>query len=363
VAYHVAGTGIQDLAPADTGSTVTETSMTAAIFAGEGKLEIGQRPVPRLENSTDVILRVEACGVCGTDLKILSTPQGHPGTPGIVLGHEFVGVAQDVGSDVSSLSAGDRVVVAPNVSCGQCRWCLRGVRVHCAQFTTHGIYLDGGLAPYVRVPATACHRISAAVPRHIAALAEPLSTVVHGARRAGVFPGETAVVVGGGPIGLLFTAVLRHAGATVLVIEPTPARAELALAMGASAAVPPNSNELRTAVNAATDGFGADVVVDAVGSQLNSALELTRKGGRVVLFGVNSAARTSLAQFDITRNEIEVLGSFVGQDVFPAAVRLLEQGAIDFEPLVTHRISLHDFPATMDDLRSGKAVKVQVEFA
>ncbi|TNC22255.1 zinc-dependent alcohol dehydrogenase [Amycolatopsis alkalitolerans] len=336
--------------------------MTAAVFAGDGRLELTERAVPRIECGTDVLLAVESCGICGTDLKILSTPQGHDATPGVILGHEFVGTVRDLGADVASLHEGDRVVVAPNIACGQCRWCLRGAWLHCENFTTHGIFLDGGLAPFARVPASACHRISPEVPPHIAALAEPLSTVVHGAQLAAVFPGETAVVIGAGPIGLLYTALLRHAGATVLVIEPAAQRAGLARTMGAAAAPAPNSAELRHTLDATTGGLGADVVIDAVGSQFSTALQLVRKRGRVILFGANATATAPITQYDITRNQLQVFGAYVGQDVFPVAVRLLEQRAMDLEPLITHRVALEQLPQALDDLRAGRAVKVQVEF-
>lgn len=336
--------------------------MVGAVFAGDGRLELTERPVPQVQHPTDVVIQVEVCGICGTDLKILSIPQGHDATPGVILGHEFVGVVREVGSGVVSLREDDRVVIAPNVACGQCRWCLRGGWLHCEHFTTHGIFLDGGLAPFVRVPASACHLISLDVPQHIAALAEPLSTVVHGAQLAAVFPGDIAVVIGGGPIGLLYIALLRQAGATVLVVEPTSHRAEVARTMGAAAALAPDSDELREALDTATGGLGADVVVDAVGSQFATALQLVRKRGRIVLFGANTTATAPITQYHITRNQLQVVGAFVGQDVFPIAVRLLEQGSINLDPLVTHRITLDQLPKALDDLRAGSAVKVQVKF-
>ena len=337
-------------------------TMRAAVFERVGRLAVRERPVPALERPDDVVLDVEACGICGSDLQILSDPPGHPATVGVVLGHEFTGRVLEVGREVTSLAAGDRVVVAPNISCGQCAWCRRGLRNHCDNFTTHGVFIDGGLARRARVPAAACHRISAEVPSHIAALAEPLSTVVHGARLADVFPGEVAVVVGAGPVGLMFTAVLRLGGARVVVLEPAEPRAALARRMGAARVVDPTAEDAPAAVRQLSDGLGADVVVDAVGSQLPAALELVRKAGRIVLFGVNSRARAEVAQEQLTRNELTLIGSFVGQDVFPTAIRLLEQGEIDFGPLVTHRIELEELPGAVDELRAGQAVKVEVEF-
>jgi threonine dehydrogenase-like Zn-dependent dehydrogenase len=335
--------------------------MPAAVLVDEGTLAITERPRPRVRRSGDVLIDVEACGICGTDLHILSRPSGHPCRLGVVLGHEFVGVVAEVGTEVRSLRPGDRVVVEPNVACGSCRWCHRGLVSHCEHFTTHGIFIDGGLAPQVAVTARACHRIAHSVPAHLAALAEPLSCVVNGTRLAAIQPGETVVVVGAGPIGLLFCALLDLAGATVVAIEPLALRRSLALTMGAVAALDPEADDLCGRVLDITSGFGADATIDAVGSQMAVCLDLVRKGGRVVLFGLDTQARAQICQSRITRDEIQVLGAYVGRNVFPSAVRLLEQGRLDLEPMVTHRVHLEQLPWALDRLRAGKAAKVVVE--
>lgn len=340
---------------------MTGEVMPAAVFAGPGRVAVMERPTPAVERPDDVLIAVRASGICGTDLQILSVPPGHPAPHGVVLGHEFAGEILEVGPDVHGLCARDHVVVAPNVSCGQCPPCRRGLRNHCENYATYGIHVDGGLAPQVCVAAAACHPISPRVPWHIAALAEPLSTVVHGASRAEPFPGETAVVIGGGPIGLMFAALFGMAGCRVVVVEPTPGRAALAEAMGAVRVVAPGE-EAVAAARELSGGMGADVVVDAVGSQLGAALELVRKAGRVVLFGVNERARTDLAQIDVTRDELTIMGSFVGQDVFPAAIGLLEAGGAAWERMVTHQIGLPELPDAVEELRAGRAVKVEVEF-
>ena len=323
---------------------MTSRTMPAAVLADAGRLEIAERPVPALEGAGDVLLDVEACGICGTDLQILGG--GHPATPGVILGHEFAGTVAEVGEGVEGVEPGQRVVVAPNVSCGECAMCRRGSRNQCERFTTHGVYVDGGLAPHVRVPASACHPISPALPAHLAALVEPLSTVVHGVRQARPFAGETALVLGAGPIGLMFVALFRLAGLRVGVVEPSEDRRELARRLGAEAVDGP-----------------ADVVVDAVGSQLGPALDRVAKGGRILLFGVDARSRTEIAQERITRDELTIIGSFVGQDVFPDAIRLVEGGRLDLEPLVSHRIALEELPAAVEELRAGHAVKVEVVFA
>jgi threonine dehydrogenase-like Zn-dependent dehydrogenase len=322
----------------------------AAVLADVGTLAIEERAEPSVADG-EVLLDVEACGVCGTDLHILSTPPSHPANVGVVLGHEFVGRVRERGTAVESVAVGDRVAVAPNLWCGECAWCRRGLRNQCERGTTYGIFIDGGLAPLVAVKARACFPISTDLPAHVAALAEPLSTVVHGARQAQAFPGERAVVIGGGPIGAMFCALLTLAGASVTVVEPVRERAELAAALGAVDVVSPDG----------VGGLEAEIVVDAVGSQLAAALEVVARGGRVLLFGMNEHARAEVAQSRITRDELTVLGSYVGQDVLPDAIRLLEQGRIDFARLVTHRIAVDELPAAIDELRAGRALKVEVE--
>ena len=326
--------------------------MKAAVLADVGTLAVQERAEPTLGADDEVLLEVEACGICGTDLHILSTPPGHPANVGVVLGHEFVGIAVEVGRAVRGIAVGDRVAVAPNLWCGECAWCRRGLRNQCENGTTYGIFIDGGLAPRVVVKARACHPVSTELPAHVAALTEPLSTVIHGARQAAVFPGESAVVIGAGPIGAMFCAVLNVAGATVTAIEPTPERARLAQELGAASVRSPEE----------VDDLRADVVVDAVGSQLETALNVAARGGRVLLFGMNQRARTEVAQSRITRDELTILGSYVGQDVFPDAIRLLEQGRIPFERLVTHRVGVDELPSAIEELRAGRALKVEVLF-
>lgn len=337
--------------------------MRAAVFAGDGVLDITERRHPELQRADEVVLAVEVCGVCGTDLKILERPQAHPATAGVVLGHEILGTVVETGPE-AELEPGDRVVVAPNIGCGLCVFCRRGLVNQCPKMTTIGIYEDGGLAGRVRVPATACHRISAHVAPDVAVLAEPLSNVVNGVRLANAFPGETAVVFGAGPAGLMFTALLTAAGAHVITVEPAALRAELATAMGAGHTLDPRDGDVTSNILDLTDGVGADIAVDAVGSQVSAVLAAVRPAGRVVLFGMNTTARSEIAQERITRRELSIFGAYIGgQDVIPLAVGVLERGVVDLSPMVTHRIDVDGLPAALDEFRGGDAVKIEVSFA
>jgi threonine dehydrogenase-like Zn-dependent dehydrogenase len=341
----------------------TGHTMPAAVFAGQGLLDITERPRPELLRPDDVVLAVERCGICGTDLKILERPQAHPATPGVILGHEILGVVVEAGPE-AGLNPGDRVVVAPNIGCGVCVFCRRGLPNQCPQMTTIGIYEDGGLAGRVRVPASVCHRIASRVPADVAVLAEPLSTVANGVRLANAFPGETVVVLGAGPAGLMFTALFAAAAAHVITVEPEAPRARLAQALGAKQTLDPRKADVASDVLDLTDGIGADIAVDAVGSQLSTVLRVVRPAGRVVLFGMNTTARSEIAQERITRRELTILGSFIGgRELMPMAVSVLERSVIDLSPMVTHLVDIDGLPGALDEFRRGGAVKVEVAFS
>jgi threonine dehydrogenase-like Zn-dependent dehydrogenase len=343
------------------GDRVTST-MAAAVFEGDGRLSIIERPVPSIENEDDVLIEVEACGVCGTDVHILEVPPAHPASPGVIMGHEFVGVVRETGPGAIGVEAGERVAVAANLNCGSCSFCKTGTPNHCEHFTTMGIFRDGGLARFVAAPARACHVVGKNIPRDIAALTEPLSCVVNGVEQAHILPGETVAVFGAGPVGLLFLALFRAAGAGLLVVvEPKELRRDAAKRMGADVCLNPSSGDPAAAVRDATSGDGAHVVVDAVGDQLDRALSAVRVGGRVLLFGMNSRARPAIRQYDITRNELTVLGAYVGSNVFPKAARILASGLVELGPMISHRVALEELPSALDAIRQGKAVKVVVD--
>ena len=337
-----------------------DKTMLAAVFEGEGRLSVKEVPVPAIREPDEVLLRVDAASICGTDVHILEVPPGHPATPGAILGHEYTGTVLEMGSDVQGLEIGDRVVVDPNLTCGKCRYCRSGMPNMCQSMTTLGIFINGGFARYNVAPANALHKISEDVPPDVAALAEPLSCVVNGTQKVRVQPGESVAVLGAGPIGLLFTQVFAAAGAgRIVVSEITKVRAEAAARSGAHVVLDPREPGF---VQRALDetGGGADVVVDAVGTQLPTALDLVRRGGKVLLFGMNQQAAPPVRQNTITRCEISVLGTYIAKYTFPPAIRVLESGAVNADALVTHRVSVASIHEGLDAMRSGEAVKVIV---
>lgn len=333
-------------------------SMQAIVFHGEGKWAVEAVAQPQITTNEDVLLKVDRAGICGTDLHILSTPQGHPATPGSILGHEYVATVVDAGNGVTHLQRGDRVVVDPNITCGLCQYCRLGMTNVCARITTLGIFRHGGLAEFNVAPARSLHRISQAVPVERAALAEPLACVWHAFEKSGLTPGESVAILGAGPIGLLFLLLFKSAGAgKVFLVEPADFRRQQADALGADGAINPKTQNSASEIKAATC-LGADIVVDTVGSLLPEALEAVRPGGRVVLFGMNQHAERPINQYFLTRNEITIFGSVIQRTAFPQVVRALEAGMAPFEKLITHRIGLAELGSGLEALRHGAAIKV-----
>lgn len=334
--------------------------MKAVIFEGEGKYSIKDVPEPKIEKPTDALLEVLAASICGTDLHILEVPPGHPATPGVILGHEYVGRVIEVGSEVQNLRPGDHVVVDPNITCGFCDYCRLGLPNMCENMTTLGIFINGGFAKYNVAPAKQLYKISKDLPIEEAIFAEPLSCVLNATRKIALHPGESAVVLGAGPIGLYFTMLLKSAGGyPVIVSEPHPFRRSKALEVGADIVVNPKEEDLREKVFKATK-LGADVVVDAVGVLLEDALKVVRRGGRVLLFGQNAQYVNKIRQNDITRNEITVMGSYIANRTFPMVVKVLEAGLLPLTKLITDRIKISEFEKGLAKMREGNAIEVMV---
>jgi threonine dehydrogenase-like Zn-dependent dehydrogenase len=336
-------------------------NMRVPVFVGEGRLEYQSRPVPPMICADDVLVRIEACGICGTDLNILAVPPAHKATDGIVIGHEGVGIVDAVGPAVQGLVPGDRVVIANRLTCGKCAYCRRGLDNQCTDYQTIGTTIDGAFAPYLAAPARALWKIDPAVPRDDAALFEPLACVVGSVKRAPVQPGDSVAVIGGGPMGLLFALVYRAMGAgQVIVLDVAPYRLEFAQEIGMDEAINVSQVDAAVEVKRLT-GLGADVVVDAVGNQLGQAVKLVRRGGQVVLFGLRPHDNPPVNQYTITRYDLTVHGTFVGLHPFAQTIQLLESRRVQPSVLVTHRLPLDQLAKGVELMRTQQAMKVLIE--
>ena len=325
--------------------------MRAAIVDTPGSIRVGDVPDPKPE-PRHVVVKVGACGICGTDLHIAD---GHfPPTPyPIVPGHEFAGEIVELGADVAGWSPGDRVAVDPSLFCGYCGPCRDGRGNLCENWGATGDTVNGAFAEYVSVPAATCYRMPEAMTWQQGAIVEPLSCAVHGVRRVGVEPGERFLVVGAGTMGLLMQQLLQRAGAVVSVVDRDTSRLGRAADLGAVATAD-DVAELDERFDAAVDATGAVPAIEA-------AFDSLRRGGRLLVFGVAPAqARIALSPFRIYNDEITVIGSMAVLHSFGRALDLVASGAVDTAPLLTHALPLEEYPAALDLMRSGAGLKVQV---
>lgn len=335
--------------------------MKAAIFEDIGVLTIKDVPMPLIKKADDVIIKVKLCSICGTDVHILSDPPGYIATPNTILGHELVGTIAQVGEDVTTVKVGDMVVCNPNDYCGNCVYCKNNMPNFCENIKAMGIDVDGGFAEYVRTSERVVYKIREDIDPAIAAFAEPLACLLNGTKKIKVQPGESVTVVGAGTIGLMFIQMMKAAGAyPIIVSEPSQIRRQFALDNGADFVVNPLEKDLPTFVKEKT-GFGSDYTIDVVGSQLPACIDSTRRGGTVLLFGVNGQAIPQVQQSKITQNEIRVQGTWLANATFPKAVEVIESGVLDLKKLVTHILPLSETQKGVDLLSQGEGVEILID--
>jgi len=310
-------------------------SMPAAVYRGSGEVAVEDRPVPS-PGTGEVLVEVDHCGICGSDLHLIAERLG---TAGTVLGHEYSGVVAALGEGVTGWSVGDEVVGGPAPRCGQCRRCLDGQPSQCEvreRVMTDGH--DGAFARFTLVDARALVRIPEGLGRREAALAEPLAVALHGITRSGIRPGDTVMVMGAGPIGALTVAALLARGLRpVTVVEPAPSRQALARALGAEVLHPDDLPTYPMWEPERLSPLAVDVVLECSGHKeaMQAGLHQLRRGGRMVLVG----AGMQPPSFDPNRmllNELTVTGSFVyDADGFDRALELLSApGAIPTDILI-----------------------------
>ncbi len=340
---------------------VEKELMSAAVFEDEGKLALKEIPIPRITKPDHVLLKVEAASICGTDIKILQVPPLHPAEKGIVLGHEYVGTVVDKGEACQHLKVGDLAAVDPNITCGYCFFCRNGQPNMCLNMTTLGIFKDGGFAEYSVAPAKALHKVKKDIPPELAVYAEPLSCIVNAFDKLDFKIGSKVLVLGAGPIGLYFIMFfVKSFSSLVAVSEPNNYRRNYAEKLGANLVIDPNEGDLFKISEEHTK-VGFDIVVDAVGTLLPQALKLVRKGGTILMFGMNDQEQSTIAPYYLTRYEIKLLGTFISNFSFARAISLIESRRLPLDKVITHRIPLSSISDGIKWMESGEALKIIVK--
>ena len=309
----------------------------------------------------EALLRVRQVGICGTDLHIFQGHLDHRVPLGGIIGHEtFADVVTAPGG--SGFEEGDRVVVEPVQFCGQCRACLMGATYLCYQLKVLGVDVTGGMQEYWAVPAARLLKLPDAVTDRDAPLIEPLAVATHDVARAEVKAGDKVVVFGGGPIGTLIALVCRQRGADVKVAEINPHRVEMLKTFGLAAIGP--SEDVQAAVDAWTDGTGADVAFEVSGSPDAAALvtEVVRVWGTVAIIAIHSEP-VPVHLYSLFARELKVHGSrLYTRAAWEEAIRLVATGAVNVAPLVSRVISIDNLQEGMEQaLGGGPVMKVLVQ--
>ncbi len=343
--------------------------MLAAVFHGPGELEVAEIDTPKI-GPDEVLVKVGANTVCGTDVRILRGEKTRGIAHPVVLGHELAGHVAEVGENVRGYELGAPVMMAPAMACHHCFFCKRGMENLCLNKKIMGNIVDGGLAEYVRIPADAVRAGNLFVagedlPSEYLALAEPLACCINGQENYRVNLDDAVLIMGVGPIGLFHLRLALLAGAgTVIVSNRSEARRNFASELGAHVTVDPTSEDLWEVVAEHTDGLGVDVSVICVGKPqlVNDALRVTRKGGRVNVFaGLAGDGWAEVEANLIHYNELVITGaSDSRRRDYDTALELIESGRIDAERMVTHRFPLAEAEQAIETSADGEGIKVAV---
>jgi len=332
--------------------------------AGPG-LRLADVPVPAI-GINDVLIRVHKTGICGTDLHIESWDPWAARTikPPLVIGHEFVGDIVEVGSNVTGFKPGDLVSGEGHVVCGKCRHCLAGQRHLCVDTVGLGVGRDGAFAQYVALPMTNIWHHAPGIDEDVAAIFDPFGNAVHTALAFPVL-GEDVLVSGAGPIGLMATAVVRHAGARhVVVSEPNAFRRDLAVKMGATLAVDPRERDLHSAQQelGMVEGFDIALEMSGVEAALRGAIDNMAHGGRIAILGIPTD-EISLDVNTIVFNQLTLRGIY-GREMYETwyQMTVMLQSGLDIKPAITHRFGFRDFEAAFAAARSGDSGKVIMDW-
>lgn len=322
--------------------------MKALLLSKYRHLELTDMPDPA-PGADEVLIRVAACGICGSDVHGYDGASGRR-IPPIVMGHEAAGIVAAVGARVSGYSEGGRVTFDSTVYCGECTNCLRGDVNLCDRRQVLGVSCGdyrraGAFAEFVVVPARIVHRLPENLPFAEAALLEAVAVAMHAVSLVPIAQGSTALVIGAGTIGLLLQQALRVAGCSrVFVADVDPTRLKLSTELGATATLSAASG-LTQQILELTNGVGVDIAVEAVGKTetVNASIDAVRKGGSVVLVGNISLEVTLPLQKVVTR-QVRLQGSCASAGEYPKAIELLSSGAIRVKPLITAIAPLDEGP-------------------
>ncbi len=324
-------------------------TMKALVMKDVGKVEMEQLPIPHVKDPDDVLIRIKAVGICGSDIKIVEGK--HHYRPNTVLGHEFCGEIVEVGTHVHHFKIGDRVAVDNNIRCGFCDFCRMGLTSQCVDIKTSalGVMRNGGYAEYCLVPEKQCFVLPDDIDDVLGTQVETLATVVNGMNTLQMLPYDYVMVIGFGPIGYLFAQFAKNISAKVAVTEIDPFRIQIARECGLTV-WNPNEVDVVEKIKEFTYGSKADIVIEATGNGFEQALKCVTPGGKVLPFGMDSSITASVVPNEITRWATKILGLYLGQNTMVPSIRIFREKRLNMDPFFTKVISLDDGLSAFEDL-------------
>ncbi len=338
--------------------------MKAAVLHAVGDIRYEEVSTPVIDED-EVLLGVKACGVCGTDVHFYHG-EWAVNMP-LIPGHEYSGEIAEVGKDVTTVSVGDKVSIDPNVVCGVCKNCRRTERSHlCSNIQAIGVDVDGGFAEYLKAPEEVVYLLPDGVDFEVGAMTEPVGCAIRGFDNTKTTLGDTVVIIGAGPMGLILTQMaLLQGAAKVLAIELIEERRRMADVLGAHRTIDPMEEDVMQAIADETEGNGPEVVFEAVGSAktIELALDIAGRGSRVNLFGVAPQTDViNIKPFMLYDKELEISASYRDPFTFDRAIQLLANDRIDVKSLITHRFPLAEIAEAFEtfETKKNEAIKIMI---
>lgn len=336
--------------------------MKALIYKAPKVLEFADVPKPKI-NSDEVLLKIKSVGICGTDLHIYNGKMDV--TPPVIMGHEFSGVVEEIGSDVKHLKIGERVVGEHVISCKECHYCLTGKPNLCPRAKIIGLHRPGALAEYMAIPANLVFPIPDEVSFEEGALIEPLTIALYAIRHTGLLLDKNVAVIGQGPIGLLLDQAVRSAGGNVIGIEAQAHRLAFAKEKGwVNVGIDAIKEDVKKKIDDMYPG-GVDVAIEAVGREATAqlALDITARAGQVLLLGVFEEP-SKINLMTLIKKELHVHGSWTCAFSFPEAIELVSKKKVDLKSLITNRYDFKDGIKAFEDSNNyvGNRVKTVINF-
>jgi L-iditol 2-dehydrogenase len=347
--------------------------MKALLLSEYSRLELVDVPMPR-PGPDEVLVRVQACGICGSDVHGYDGSTGRR-IPPIIMGHEAAGTVMAAGASTSQLKEGDRITFDSTIYCGECDYCRRGDVNLCDRRQVLGVSTPeyrraGAFAEFVVVPQRIVHQLPPELPFADAAMIEPLAVAVHAVRISNVPDNASTLVVGAGMIGLLVVQALREAARArgssqrIFVVDIDDTRLELARALGATATINAKTTDAAAEVLRLTSGVGVDVALEAVGTTatIQSAVASVRKGGTVTLIG-NVSPTAEIPLQAVVSRQIRLQGSAASSGEYPECIEMLSRGAVDVKPLISMVAPLEEGPQWFERLHGREANLMKVILA